>query len=187
MLLAAVPGLFSGTATRARGGATALKRTFGRGLQSLGSIATAGASPGLAVASGLAATAVGASAAMLLRPPARPLQGLAAIAVTVSWVAARLVVMRLVDSARHPVGSARITAAWLPGAMVGLFALTPELRALTWFVGAALGLRSLTRAGVPGRQALRSIGWGYGVELAGLAGVALARDAGIALRLLGGS
>lgn len=148
---------------------------------------TRGGSHGVAVFTGLAATGTGCILAMLLRPPARPLQGVATLAVTLMWVSARLVVMRLVDSGHATMDRTRVTAAWLPGAMAGLFALTPGLRAAAWCVGAVLGLRSLTRSGAPGGEALRLIGWGYGVEVIGLLGVTLARDVGIALRLLGGA
>lgn len=140
--------------------------------------------PGLPLAVGLGATIAGAVIAQVIHPAQQPLQGLAAGAVSVMWVAARLAMMLLSNTRGTTVKSATIRSAWTVGALVQLFAVTPELKIVAWLLGGILTLRAFVAAGTPPRDALWLCAWGYGIEPAGFVLVTLTRNVTDAFRLL---
>jgi len=135
---------------------------------------------------GLAATAIGAIATQVISPPRGFLQGLALATVSVMWVLARLLVMRLANPKGSTVDDDGISTAWGAGALVQLVALTPPLRTLAWAVGAFLSLRALLRSGASSEDSLRVVLWGYGIEVAGFFLVAAGRSVEVAVRVFMG-
>ncbi|MDP2232145.1 MAG: hypothetical protein Q8K89_00795 [Actinomycetota bacterium] len=142
------------------------------------------AGPGLSLAVGLGATIVGATIAQLIHPAQQPLQGLAAGAVSVMWVVARLLMMRLSNTRETTSEPGTIRFAWAVGALPQLFAVTPELKIVAWLLGAALTFRALVLAGTAPRNALWLSAWGYGIEPAGFVLVTLTRNLTDAFKLL---
>ncbi|MDO9108744.1 MAG: hypothetical protein Q7U89_07115 [Coriobacteriia bacterium] len=142
------------------------------------------AGPRLILAVGLGATIAGATIAQIIHPAQQPLQGLAAGAVSVMWVVARLVMMLLSNTSETTSEPGTIRSAWAVGALPQLFAVTPELKIVAWFLGAALSFRALVATGTAPRDALRLSALGYVVEPAGFVLVALMRNLTSAFQML---
>ena len=136
------------------------------------------------LAAGVGAAITGAAIAQIIHPAQQPLQGLGAGAVSVMWVVARLVIMRLSNVRETTIEPKMIHSAWAVGALPQLFAVTPELKVAAWLLGGVLTFRALVNAGTAPRDALWLCAWGYGIEPAGFVLVTLMRNLTDALRLL---
>ncbi len=143
--------------------------------------------PKAAFVVGLAMTLTGALIGALIQPSRGPLYAAAMTAVSVMWVVARLVVMRLANTEGSTIRKDTIPGAWAAGTMPQLVAVTPALRTLAWCLGAIFTWRALRASESSNRDALRLTAWGYGIEVAGFFLVIVARSADVAVRMfLGG-
>lgn len=143
--------------------------------------------PKAAVAVGLAMTLTGALIGALIQPSRGPLYTAAMTAVSVMWVVARLVVMRLANTEGSTIRKDTIPGAWAAGTIPQLVAVTPALRTFAWCLGAILTWRALRASESSNRDALRLTAWGYGIEVAGFFLVIVARSADVAVRMFLGA
>lgn len=133
---------------------------------------------------GVAASTVGAALSVAFsRQATAPAAAVAAV--SVMWVVARLLAMRLASGGRT-VAMRHIPAAWAAGALAQVIAFNAPLRLVAWGLGAALSYRYLRRAGLSGTDSRFLIGWGYGLEVAGFFALALFRNVHVAVLLFGG-
>lgn len=142
--------------------------------------------PRSALAIGIAATATGAIITQVLAP-ARDLTQAGALAlVSILWVLARLVVMRLAAVPGTGADATLITSAWMQGALAQAVAVNPALRTAAWIIGFALCVRGLRAGAMKDSDALRLAAWGFGIEVVGFFLVAAGRSLEVALRVFAG-
>lgn len=139
-----------------------------------------------ALAIGVAATAAGAIVTQLLAPARDLTQTGALAAVSILWVLARLVVMRLAAVPGTGADAPLITSAWMQGALAQAVAVNPALRTAAWIVGLVLCVRVLRAGGMKDSDALRLAAWGFGIEVVGFFLVTAGRSLDVALRIFAG-
>lgn len=140
----------------------------------------------LAVSSSIIAIATGVVLNAILAAPQDRVSSVAAALVAAAWVIARFPAMRIAASRVGKTGDMAIAPAWAAGALLQFAALTPELRFITWALGALLSWRTLRSAGYTAREAGLVAGVGYGLEAVGFALLVLLRSLRVAVLLLGG-